>query len=47
MVQRQKRPVLVVIDQGCIQRAAAEDAGTNEVPERGADDVGVGEPIVE
>ena len=47
MVQRQKRAVLVVIDQGRIQRAAAEDAGANEVPERGADDVGVGKPVLE
>ena len=40
MVQRQERAVLVVIDQRRVERAAAEDSGADEVPERGADDVG-------
>jgi len=46
MIQRQKGAVLVIIDQRRVQRAAAEDAGADEIPERGTDDVGVGEPVI-
>ena len=47
VVEGQERAVLVVIDQRRIQRAAAKDAGADEIPERGADDVGVGETVFE
>ena len=47
VVEGQEGAVLVVIDQRRVQRAAAEDAGADEVPERRADDVGVGEPVLE
>ena len=39
--------MLVVIDQRRVQRAAAENAGADEIPERRADDVGIGEPVFE
>ena len=47
VVQGQKRAVLVVIDQRRIQRAAAKDPGADEVPERRANDVSIGETIFE
>jgi hypothetical protein len=39
--------MLIVIDQRRVLRAATEDFGFDEVPERGADNVGVGETILE
>jgi hypothetical protein len=36
VVERQERPVFVVVDQRSVERAAAEHAGADEVPERGA-----------
>ena len=47
VVERQERAVLVVVHQRRVERAAAEHAGADEIPERGADDVGVGEPVFE
>ena len=47
VVEGQERSVLVVVDQRRIQRAAAEDAGADEIPEGGTDDVGVGQAVFE
>ena len=37
VVERQERAVLVVIDQRRVERAAAEDTGSDEIPERRAE----------
>ena len=47
MVERQEGAVLVVVDERRVQRAAAEDARADEIPERRADDIGVGEAVFE
>ena len=47
MVERQEGAVFVIVHQRRVERAAAEDAGADEIPERRADDVGVGEPVLE
>ena len=47
VVQRQEGAVLVVVDERRVERAAAEHAGADEVPERRADDIGIGEPVLE
>lgn len=47
MIQGEEGAVLVGVHQGRVERAAAEHAGADEVPEGGADDVGVGEPVFE
>ena len=39
--------MFVVVRERRIEQAAAEDAGADEIPERGADDVGVSKLIVE
>ena len=39
--------MLVVVHQRRVERAAAEHARADEIPERGADDVGVGEAVLE
>ena len=47
MVERQEGAMLVVVDQRRVERAAAEYARAHEIPERRADDVGIGKPIFE
>ncbi len=47
VVERQEGAVLVIIDERRIERAAAEDAGADEIPERRAEDVEVGEAVIE
>ena len=47
MVQRQERPVFIVVDQRRVQRAAAKYTGADEVPECRANEVGVGDRIIE
>src|SRR6185312_13527051 len=47
MVQREKGAVLVVVDEWRVERATAKHAGTDEVPERRADDVGIGQAVLE
>ena len=47
VVERQEGAVLVVIDERGIERAAAEDSGADEVPEGRAEDVEIGEAVIE
>ena len=47
VVERQEGAVLVVIDERRVERAAAEDAGADEIPERRAEDVEIGEAVIE
>jgi hypothetical protein len=47
VVQRQRRAVLVIIDERRFVRAAAEDAGPDEIAEGRAEHVGTGEPAAE
>src|ERR1035441_4228281 len=47
MVKGQERSMLIVVHQRGVERAATEDAGADEIPEGGADDVAVGKPIFE
>jgi hypothetical protein len=42
VVEGEKGAVLVIIHQRRVQRTAAEDTGANKVPERRANDVGIG-----
>jgi hypothetical protein len=47
VVEGEERAVLVVIDERRVEGAAAEDAGADEIPEGGADDIEVGETVFE
>ena len=47
MVQRQEGAVLVVVHQRRVERAAAEHARADEIPEGRADDIGIGEAVLE
>ena len=47
MVERQEGAVLVVVHQRRVERAPAEHARADEIPERCPDDIGVGQPVFE
>src|SRR5665213_872532 len=47
MSEGEERSVLIVIYQRRVERAATEHAGTDEVPECGPDDEGIGKTVIE
>jgi len=47
MIERQEGAVLVIIDERGVDRPAAKDSGADEIPEGGAEDVEVGEAVIE
>ena len=47
VVERQESAVLIIIDQRRVDRSAAEHAGADEIPERRAENVEIGQAVIE
>ncbi len=47
MSEGEECSVLIVVNQRRVERASTEDTGTDEVPESGSDDEGIGKTVIE
>ena len=47
MIEGEKGPMLIIIDQRRVEGAAAKHAGADEIPERRPDDIEIGQIVFE